>query len=95
MWSAASRTLTTAIDTSATVAAAVWNYATGRTITGGVVDTLTNAPIVPSASQIASQVRTELTPELSRVANSATVDNVAAMVEGTVSSSTEIDGGAP
>mgnify|MGYP006274801795 CR=1 FL=1 len=95
VWAAATRTLTTAIDNSATIAAAVWSYATGRTITGGTVDTLTNAPSVPSAATIASQVRTELTPELSRMANSATVDNVAAMVEGTVSSSTEVDGGAP
>jgi hypothetical protein len=49
--------------------AAVWEYAT-RTITGGLVDTattLTNAPTVPTASQIASQVRTELSSELAKV----------------------------
>jgi hypothetical protein len=32
-----------------------------------VVTTLTNAPTVPSASAIASQVRTELSPELAKV----------------------------
>ena len=52
VWAAATRTLTTAIDNSSTIAAAVWAYATGRTITGGTVDTLTNAPSVPSASTI-------------------------------------------
>lgn len=67
VWAAATRTLTTAIDNSATIAAAVWAYATGRTITGGTVDTLTNAPSVPSASSIASQVRAELATELSRI----------------------------
>ncbi len=49
--------------------AAVWSHAT-RTITGGLVDTattLTNAPPVPTASQIASQVRTELSSELSKI----------------------------
>lgn len=45
----------------------IWSHAT-RTITGGTVDTLTNAPTVPSASAIAGQVRTELTPELEKVA---------------------------
>ena len=48
------------------VAAAVWGAAS-RTITGGVVDTLTNAPSVPSAATIASQVRTELGTELGRI----------------------------
>ena len=66
VWAAASRTLTAAIDQSSTIAAAVWSAAT-RTITGGTVDTLTNAPTVPSAAAIASQVRTELTTELSRI----------------------------
>jgi hypothetical protein len=50
--------------------AAVWSHAT-RTITGGLVDTattLTNAPTVPTTSQIASQVRTELSSELAKVA---------------------------
>jgi hypothetical protein len=48
---------------------AVWSHAT-RTITGGLVDTattLTNAPTVPTTSQIASQVRTELSVELGRI----------------------------
>jgi hypothetical protein len=67
VWAAATRTLTTAIDNSSTIAAAVWGYATGRTITGGTVDTLTNAPSVPSAATIASQVRTELATELARI----------------------------
>jgi trimeric autotransporter adhesin len=44
----------------------IWSHPT-RTITGGTVDTLTNAPTVPSASAIASQVRTELTTELGRI----------------------------
>jgi hypothetical protein len=47
--------------------AEIWSHATGRTITGGTVDTLTNAPSVPSASAIASQVRTELSTELGRI----------------------------
>jgi len=47
-------------------AAAVWSQAT-RTVTGGTVDTLTNAPTVPSAAAIASQVRTELSTELGRL----------------------------
>ena len=52
--------------TAALTPAAVWGYAT-RSITGGTVDTLTNAPSVPSAATIASQVRTELTTELGRI----------------------------
>lgn len=67
VWSAATRTLTTAIDNSSTIAAAVWSYATGRTITGGTVDTLTNAPDVPTEAEIATAVRTELTTELGRI----------------------------
>ena len=67
VWAAASRTLTAAIDQSSAIASAVWTYASGRTITGGTVDTLTNAPSVPSAVAIASQVRTELSTELSRI----------------------------
>lgn len=62
VWSAASRTITEGGIT----AADVWSHAT-RTITGGTVDTLTNAPTVPSAASIASQVRTELGPELTKV----------------------------
>lgn len=64
VWAAATRTLTTAIDNSATIAAAVWSYATGRTITGGTVDTLTNAPTVPSAEDIATEVWTTTTREI-------------------------------
>jgi hypothetical protein len=56
---------TAALSVSA-VAAAVWGAAS-RTITGGTVDTLVNAPSVPTPSQIASQVRTELSTELSRL----------------------------
>jgi hypothetical protein len=56
--------------TAALTPAAVWEYAT-REITGGLVDTattLTNTPNVPTTSQIASQVRTELSSELAKVA---------------------------
>jgi hypothetical protein len=67
IWSHATRTLTSASGpTAAENATAVWGAAT-RTVTGGTVDTLTNAPSVPSASAIASQVRTELTTELNRL----------------------------
>jgi hypothetical protein len=45
----------------------IWTHAT-RTITGGTVTTLTNAPTVPTAAAIATQVRTELSSELSKVA---------------------------
>jgi hypothetical protein len=62
VWSAASRTITEGGIT----AADVWSAAT-RTITGGTVTTLTNAPTVPTAAAIASQVRTELSVELGRV----------------------------
>jgi hypothetical protein len=67
VWAAATRTLTTAIDNSATIAAAVWSYATGRTITGGTVDTLTNAPDVPTEAEIATAVRSELATELAHL----------------------------
>lgn len=81
VWAAATRTLTTAIDNSATIAAAVWSYATGRTITGGTVDTLTNAPDVPTEAEIANAVREELAPELARVANAATTQEVGDIVQ--------------
>jgi hypothetical protein len=81
VWAAATRTLTTAIDNSATIAAAVWGYATGRTITGGTVDTLTNSPDVPTEAEIAAQVRTELSSELARVANCATVATTGQQIE--------------
>jgi hypothetical protein len=63
---AASAYSASSAPTAAQNAAAVWSQAT-RTITGGTVDTLTNAPTVPSAAAIASQVRTELSVELGRV----------------------------
>jgi hypothetical protein len=67
VWGAATRTLTSASGpTAADNATAVW-AAASRTITGGTVDTLTNAPSVPSASAIASQVRSELSVELGRI----------------------------
>jgi len=62
VWGHASRTITEGGIT----AADVWSHAS-RTITGGTVTTLTNAPTVPTPSQIASQVRTELSVELARV----------------------------
>ena len=80
VWTAATRTLTTAIDNSATIAAAVWAYASGRTITGGTVDSVANAQPINSAA-IAQAVRSELTPELARVANSATTQEVAEIVQ--------------
>lgn len=52
--------------TAADNASAVW-AAAARTITGGTVTTLTNAPTVPSAASIASATRTELATELSRI----------------------------
>jgi len=59
-------TLTISVPTASEIATAVWGAST-KTITGGVVDTLTTAPTVPTPSQIASQVRTELSTELSRL----------------------------
>lgn len=56
----------TAPPSAADNANAVWS-AGSRTVTGGTVDTLTNAPTVPSAAQIATQVRTELSTELGRI----------------------------
>lgn len=66
VWAATSRTLTTTIASATDIATAVWAAAV-RTITGGTVDTLTNAPNVPTAAQIAGQVRTELSTELARI----------------------------
>ena len=63
------QTTGTAVLDPAAVASAVWGAAT-RTITGGLVDTattLTNAPTVPTAAAIATQVRTELSSELAKV----------------------------
>lgn len=42
---------------------------------------LTNAPTVPTPGQIADEVRTELTPELSRIANCATTQEVGDIVQ--------------
>jgi hypothetical protein len=56
----------TALLTGAAVATAVWG-ATTRSITGGTVDILTNAPDVPTEAEIASAVRTELATELGRI----------------------------
>lgn len=52
---ASAYTAPTSAPTAASVANAVWSAA-ARTITGGTVDTLTNAPTVPSAAAIATQV---------------------------------------
>lgn len=86
VWSAASRTLTSSSAPSAADnAAAVWGYSSGRTVTGGTVDTLTNAPDVPTEGEIADAVRvavrTELTPELARLSNAATTQEVGDIVE--------------
>ena len=104
VWSAATRTLTTAFDSSTTIAAAVWSaatrtltsssapsaadnaaavwgYSSGRTVTGGTVDTVTNSTPV-DAGEIADAVRTELTPELARLSNAATTQEVGDIVEG-------------
>jgi hypothetical protein len=63
---ATDNTVGTAFVTGSDIATAVWGAAT-RSITGGTVDTLTNTPNVPTTSQIASQVRTELSSELAKV----------------------------
>jgi hypothetical protein len=60
------QTTGTAVLDPTAVASAVWGAAS-RTITGGVVDTLTNSPDVPTEAEIASQVRTELSVELGRI----------------------------
>jgi hypothetical protein len=63
------QTTGTAVLDPAAVASAVWGAAS-RTITGGLVDTattLTNSPDVPTESEIAAAVRTELATELGRL----------------------------
>ena len=55
-----------ALPTAAENATAVWGETT-REITGGTVTTLTNAPTVPSAGDIADAVRTELATELDHI----------------------------
>lgn len=84
VWSAATRTLTTAIPAASDIAADVWSAVT-RTITGGTVDTLTNAPDVPTEAEIADAVRTGLAPELARLSNVATTQEVGDIVEGALS----------
>jgi hypothetical protein len=82
VWSAATRTLTSsAAPSAADNAAAVWGYSSGRTVTGGTVDTVTNSTPV-DAGVIADAVRTELTPELARLSNAATTQEVGDIVEG-------------
>jgi hypothetical protein len=72
VWGAATKEITGGTVTNLTNAPAsvtpadIWTYGT-REITGGTVTNLTNAPSVPSASAIASQVRTELSSELAKV----------------------------
>lgn len=78
VWEYATRTLTAG---SGITAQDVWEYAT-REITGGTVTTLTNSPDVPTEAEIAAQVRVELTPELSRVANCATVESTGDQLAG-------------
>jgi hypothetical protein len=56
----------TSAPTAASVATAVWSAST-KEITGGTVTTLTNSPDVPTESEIAAQVRTELSVELGRL----------------------------
>jgi hypothetical protein len=53
----------TAPPTASDNSEAVWTYGS-RTITGGSVDTLVNSPDVPTETEIAQAVRTELNPEL-------------------------------
>ena len=81
VWSHASRTLTTSsgptaveirqeMDSNSTKLANLDAAVSSRLAPSGTlatVTTLTNAPSVPSASTIASQVRTELTAELARI----------------------------
>ncbi len=53
----------TVTPSTADIATAVWGAAT-RTITGGLVDTLTNAPDVPTESEIATAVWSSSTKEI-------------------------------
>jgi hypothetical protein len=57
---------TDSAPSAASVASAVWSAST-KEITGGTVTTLTNSPDVPTESEIAAQVRTELSVELGRI----------------------------
>lgn len=71
IWSNGTRTLTTSAG--GATAQDVWEYATRS---------LTEAPDVPTVEEIAAEVRTELTPELSRVANCATVESTGDQLAG-------------
>ncbi len=53
-----------------------------RVTLADTVTTLTNAPDVPTEGEIADAVRTELTPELARLSNAATTQEVGDIVEG-------------
>jgi hypothetical protein len=81
VWAAGTRTLTTTIASASDVASAVWSAVT-RTITGGTVDTLTNAPSVPTPAEISAEVWSTTTREITggtvdTVTNSSPVDNEA------------------
>jgi hypothetical protein len=65
---ATDNTTGTAFVTGSDIATAVWGAAT-RSITGGTVDTLTNAPTVPTSAAIATQVRSELDSNSTKLAN--------------------------
>jgi len=58
VWEYATREITNA--PASVTPSDIWSHSS-RTITGGTVDTLTNAPSVPTAAAIATAVRTELT----------------------------------
>jgi hypothetical protein len=89
IWGYTTRELTSA---SGITAQDVWEYAT-RTLTAGsgitaqdvweyATRSLTEAPDVPTVEEIAAEVRTELTPELDRVANCATVESTGDQLAG-------------
>jgi hypothetical protein len=71
IWGYTTRELTTSAG--GATAQDVWEYATRS---------LTEAPDVPTVEEIAAEVRTELTPELSRVANCATVESTGDQLAG-------------
>ena len=88
VWSAATRTLTAGGGISAED---VWTYAT-REITGGTVDTLVNAPDVPTAEDIATEVWDTQTSGLTtsgaigtRLKNSSTVATTGAQLAAALS----------
>jgi len=79
---ASSYTAPTTPPSAASIASTVWSNAT-RTITGGTID---NAPSsAPTAATVASAVRSELTPELARLSNCATVDTTATTIQDALS----------